>query len=149
MLGTSLEVISERAGGAMSMRSNFRQVLGHAKMFEIPSPSQALIVSTKTVLYHVLHIITHWDHIDGLVQDCGISSALTMNILQSCTTPWMCCYVTLYRQLNRKCQGYGLVIREYQSTMLKTKHFLRHENSLNQNKTFSLGRGGGGGGGGD
>ena len=25
------------------------------------------------------------DHVDGLVQDCSISSALTMEIVQSCT----------------------------------------------------------------
>ena len=27
------------------------------------------------------------DHIDGLVQDCSISSVLAMEILQSCTRP--------------------------------------------------------------
>ena len=26
--------------------------------------------------------------IDGLVQDCSISSALAMELLQSCTKPW-------------------------------------------------------------
>ena len=30
-----------------------------------------------------------WDDIDGLVQDCSISSALAMEILQSCTKPLM------------------------------------------------------------
>ena len=30
------------------------------------------------------------DHIDGLVQDCRISSALAMEILQSCTKPSTC-----------------------------------------------------------
>ena len=29
--------------------------------------------------------IRHLDNIDGLVKDCGISSALAMEILQSCT----------------------------------------------------------------
>ena len=28
-------------------------------------------------------------HIDGLVQDCSISSALAMEIMQSCTKPWL------------------------------------------------------------
>ena len=29
-------------------------------------------------------------HIDGFVQDCSISSALAMEILQSCTKPLIC-----------------------------------------------------------
>ena len=31
-----------------------------------------------------------WCYIDGLVQDCSISSALAMEILQSCTKPLTC-----------------------------------------------------------
>ena len=31
-------------------------------------------------------------HVDGLVQDCGNSSALAMELLQSCTKPLMYCY---------------------------------------------------------
>ena len=31
------------------------------------------------------------DIIDGLVQDCGISSAEALEIPQSCTTPSLCC----------------------------------------------------------
>ena len=30
------------------------------------------------------------DHMDGLVQDCSISSALAMQILHSCTKPLIC-----------------------------------------------------------
>ena len=32
------------------------------------------------------------DHIDGLVQDCTNSSALAMDLLQSCTNPSTLCY---------------------------------------------------------
>ena len=34
--------------------------------------------------------------IDGLVQDCSISSALAMEILQSCTKPSMYSYTYMY-----------------------------------------------------
>ena len=32
------------------------------------------------------------EHVDGLVQDCGNSSALAMELLQSCTKQSMYCY---------------------------------------------------------
>ena len=34
--------------------------------------------------------VSRVSHIDGLVQDCSISSALAMEILQSCTKPLIC-----------------------------------------------------------
>ena len=40
----------------------------------------------------------HWmgnsPYIDGLVQDCSISIANTLEILQSCAKPSICCNVT-------------------------------------------------------
>ena len=38
---------------------------------------------------------------------------------------------------NRKCQDYVYVKWEYWSTILKTKHYLRHENKANKNKVLS------------
>ena len=42
-------------------------------------------------------MISHQEHINGLVQDCSISSALAMEILQSCTKPlaWSVDHVSL------------------------------------------------------
>ena len=37
-----------------------------------------------------LILLLTWFHIDGLVQDCSISSALAMEIQQSCTKPSIC-----------------------------------------------------------
>ena len=34
-----------------------------------------------------------WEYVDGLVQDCSISSALAMEILLSCTKPSMSSYI--------------------------------------------------------
>ena len=42
-----------------------------------------------TWIYHS-HVLTHWGlmiHISGLVQDCSISIANALEILQSCTNP--------------------------------------------------------------
>ena len=42
----------------------------------------------KIILFVTNHsMISHQEHINGLVQDCSISSALAMEILQSCTKP--------------------------------------------------------------
>ena len=38
----------------------------------------------------VLYKTKNIQHIDGLVQDCGNSSALAMELLQSCTKPSLC-----------------------------------------------------------
>ena len=38
---------------------------------------------------------------------------------------------------NKKCQDYVYVKWDYQSTMLKMKHYFRHENKINENKAFS------------
>ena len=42
-------------------------------------------VSLKCLLMMALH--NELEHIDGLVQDCGNSSALAMELPQSCTKP--------------------------------------------------------------
>ena len=41
------------------------------------------------VVFEVQHwvMIEHSQHIEGLVQDCSNSSALAMELLQSCTKP--------------------------------------------------------------
>ena len=39
--------------------------------------------------------------------------------------------------LNRKCQDYVYVKWEYWSTMHKIKHYLKHENQINENKVLS------------
>ena len=43
---------------------------------------------TTVTFTHILQ-----DHFDGLVQDCSISSALAMEILQSCTKPPTCGFI--------------------------------------------------------
>ena len=46
-----------------------------------------LIVRLMTEL---LTDVTHWIiYIDGLMQDCSNSSALALELLQSCTKPWI------------------------------------------------------------
>ena len=37
--------------------------------------------------------VAYWVYIDGLVQDCSNSSALVMELLQSCTKPLTCAWV--------------------------------------------------------
>ena len=39
--------------------------------------------------------------------------------------------------INRKCQDYVYVKWEYWNTMCKIKHYLRHENKVNENKVLS------------
>ena len=42
----------------------------------------------KQVLYHDIHnIYMYIKYIDGLVQDCSVSSSLAMEIMQYCTKP--------------------------------------------------------------
>ena len=42
------------------------------------------------------YVEINYAYFDGLMQDCSISSALTMEILQSCTKPSICsCFVVL------------------------------------------------------
>ena len=45
-------------------------------------------------IYRILICSSLWLHIDGFVQDCSISSALAMEILQTCTKPsiYLCTY---------------------------------------------------------
>ena len=42
-------------------------------------------------LYISRYMVVHfqWHYVDGLVQDCSIPSALAMEMLQSCTKPWI------------------------------------------------------------
>ena len=52
-------------------------------VFQTPwTPNILLQVAVSEVLGHA--------HFDGLVQDCSNSSALTMELLQSCTKPSIC-----------------------------------------------------------
>ena len=44
----------------------------------------------KSVAWHCLRSVYHKDRIFGLVQNCSISSALAMEILQFCTKPSTC-----------------------------------------------------------
>ena len=65
-------------------------------------------------------------HIDGLVQDCIISSANTLEILQSCTKPSICHLqlAAMFVQVSR-CQIFwseqlsGIVCMEFIPVMLK------------------------------
>ena len=45
------------------------------------------------VIYNIVlfNVALYWEHIDGLVQDCGGSSALAMELLRSCTKPSISC----------------------------------------------------------
>ena len=45
------------------------------------------------VIYNIVlfNVALYWEHIDGLVQDCGSSSALAMELLRSCTKPSISC----------------------------------------------------------
>ena len=43
----------------------------------------------KALGYRVIHFINREYDVKGLMQDCSISSALAMEILQSCTKPSM------------------------------------------------------------
>ena len=45
------------------------------------------LVSIRQV---TMYTAWHWEYIDGLVQDCSNSSALAMELLQSCTKPSIC-----------------------------------------------------------
>ena len=54
-----------------------------------PAPARRTSpLCTATKLPVDKHTSLQWYHIDHLVQDCSISSALAMEILQSCTKPW-------------------------------------------------------------
>ena len=48
-------------------------------------------MSLRSIWVQDNHVMTgsQFVHIDGLMQDCSISSALAMEILQSCTKPWI------------------------------------------------------------
>ena len=41
-----------------------------------------------------------------------------------------------FRFDDKKCQGYVYIKWEYWSTMLTIKHYLRHENKVNENKVL-------------
>ena len=45
---------------------------------------------TKNGLITTYECVLHYDDIDGVVQDCSNSSALAMELLQSCTKPSLC-----------------------------------------------------------
>ena len=64
----------------------------------LPGPSW--VSSQCFMLTDPMHI-TNWNkinyHIDGLVQDCSISSAFAMEILQSCTKPSISYMMHIYK----------------------------------------------------
>ena len=47
-------------------------------------------ISAHCTLHPVLHCVSLDQYIDGLVQDCSNSSALALELLQSCTKPSAC-----------------------------------------------------------
>ena len=62
------------------------------------------------------HDINQCWHIDGVVQDCSISSALALQILQSCTKPLISSVRTCGTYLSQeikwnKCKNYTFIIR--------------------------------------
>ena len=47
-----------------------------------------LVLDYRNRLSWSLHRnVKHWDHVHGLIQDCGISSVLAMELVQPCTKP--------------------------------------------------------------
>ena len=53
--------------------------------------SRCVDLFTKhSVITYIISYIATQVHVDGLAQDCSISSALAMEILQFCTEPSMC-----------------------------------------------------------
>ena len=57
---------------------------------------------SKQQRFHDLHH-KHTGHIDGLVLDCCISSVLALEILQSCTKPWMFCIYNQAMEILQSC----------------------------------------------
>ena len=70
----------------------FRQLLGAEKAKNTLKP----VTCTTDGLFDWLACIPNDKiYIDGLVQDCSISSALALEILQSCTKALICCSLAL------------------------------------------------------
>ena len=69
-------------------------ILAHVRFITFPVVANGIVhleddqhltdVSNLPDLYY------HWQYLDGLVQDCSISTANTLEILQSCTKPLIC-----------------------------------------------------------
>ena len=78
----------------------------------------------------------HIHHIDGLVQDCSNSSALAMELLQSCTKPsiWFdCdCYNNQNKQRAPKCISYEIILVQLKCLFfwVKTCHIRHYRVSL-------------------
>ena len=74
--------------------AGFRSFRGHERYAEVPdSPRWSLdwppAMRTHLVSWRLNILQQRWC-IDDLVQNCSISSALAMEILQFCTKPWIC-----------------------------------------------------------
>ena len=69
----------------------------HFQMGEAMCDLRLLIVHVSALerdcpLPHILHTARYTEYFDGLVQDCSNSSALAMELLQSCTKPSICSF---------------------------------------------------------
>ena len=91
--------------GSYILISSSQCVFLHLKM----RPHSCVIVSKNLICYrdHFVHALvlfrwvfnyisfSEYQSFDGLVQDCSISSALAMEILQSCCKPSIVCFLKL------------------------------------------------------
>ena len=78
------------------------------------------------------------EHRDGLVQDCSISSALVLEILQSCTKPSICksCkHVLSSTDHNTWCEVH--VIQEWRSNLTPTALLLCHPSMFIKHRLIS------------
>ena len=72
----------------------------HFQMGEAMCDLRLLIVHVSALerdwclcpLPHILHTARYTEYFDGLVQDCSNSSAVAMELLQSCTKPSICSF---------------------------------------------------------
>ena len=101
--------------------------------------------------YDTLMMYWKW-HVDGSLQDCGISWALAMEILQSCTKPSMsygcfvgmqigCVITSLWYIINRKCLIWTLkyfwnFLRIIYPTFCNTYHLLSYIACICQMRMF-------------
>ena len=72
-----------------------------------------LFIATNPHNHHQFYSIL--EYIDGLVQDCSISSALAMEILQSCTEPYVFSKATISADSKPDDIWYGIRIYTYLS----------------------------------
>ena len=85
----------------MTILMRYRSQVGHInRLCNIQSTSLDAEMELQKNSWHLSQCLPSLlTHIDDSVQDCSISSALAMEILQSCTEPcslWICHYELLY-----------------------------------------------------